>query len=147
MKLSDVVACVRGDIGATKMVTTDPQTPLSVIAQQMRQENVGTVVIVREQKPVGIVTDRDLALAVAADGLIPETPVEQVMTTPVKTIPTGAGIFAATQCMRDAGVRRLPIVDEKGRLTGMISLDDLIWLLGRELFNLAEGIRQEIAVR
>ena len=69
------------------------------------------------------------------------------MTTCVRTVPEGAGIFAATQCMRDGGVRRLPIVDEKGRLTGMVSLDDLMRLLGRELYNLAEGVRHEVKVK
>ena len=68
----------------------------------------------------------------------------RIMTTCVRTVPEGAGIFAATQCMRDAHVRRLPIVDDKGRLAGIVSLDDLMWLLGRELYNLAEAVRHEI---
>jgi CBS domain-containing protein len=147
MKLSDVIACVRGDVFATKLVTAGPKETLSSVALQMREHNVGAVVIVEGQKAVGIVTDRDLALALGADGVAPEAPVEGVMTTPVRTIPNSAGIFAATQCMRDAGVRRLPVVDEKGRLAGIVSLDDLMRLLGRELYNLAEGVRHELEVK
>jgi CBS domain-containing protein len=113
----------------------------------MREHNVGTVVIVEGKKPVGIVTDRDLAIALGAQEVAPRTSVAGVMTKPVRTIPDGAGIFAATQCMRDAGVRRLPIVDKDGHLVGIVSLDDLMGLLGREMFNLAEGIKRETEVK
>jgi CBS domain-containing protein len=147
MKLRDVVSCMRGDVLGTKLVTAGPTSTLSSVARQMREHHVGAVVIVEGQKPVGIVTDRDLALALGADGVSPEAPAGRVMTTPLRTIPDGAGIFAATQCMRDAGVRRLPIVDEKERLVGMVSLDDLMRLLGRELYNLAEGVRHEVEAR
>jgi CBS domain-containing protein len=147
MKLSDVIACVRGDVFATKLVTAGPTETLSSVALRMREHNVGAVVIVEGQKPVGIATDRDLALALGAQGVAPQESVARVMTTPVRTIPDGAGIFAATQCMRDGGVRRLPVVDEEGHLAGIVSLDDLMRLLGRELYNLAEGIRHEVEVK
>jgi CBS domain-containing protein len=146
MKLSDVAACVRGDVLATKLVTAGPTATVSSVARQMLEHNVGAVVIVEDRLPVGIVTDRDLALTLGADGVSPEAPVDRVMSTPVRTIPNGAGIFAATQCMRDGRMRRLPIVDEKGHLAGIVSLDDLMRLLGRELYNLAEGVRHELEV-
>jgi len=113
----------------------------------MRDRNVGAVVVVEGQKPVGIITDRDLALALGARGVASGAPVQNVMTAPVRTIPEAAGIFGATQCMRDAGVRRLPIVDKDGHLTGIVSLDDLLRLLGGELYNLAEGVRHEQKVK
>src|SRR5581483_9170060 len=144
MKLSDVTACVRGDVFSTKLVTAAPTDTVYSVTLQRRDQNVGAVVIVEGQKPVGIVTDRDLALALGAGGVVPQTAVGSVMTTPVRTVPDGSGIFAATQCMRDAGVRRLPIVDAQGRLAGIVSLDDLMRLLGRELYNLAEGIKHEM---
>jgi CBS domain-containing protein len=139
MKLSDVIACVRSaGIPTTELVTAKPDDPLSAIASLMKQHNVGTVVIVEAGKPVGIVTDRDLALALGAQVPPPQSP--------VRGIPDGAGVFAATQCIRDAGVRRLPIVDAAGRLTGIVSLDDLLGLLGRELLNLVEGVGRELKI-
>jgi CBS domain-containing protein len=147
MKLSDVTACLRGDVFATKMVTAAPSDTLSSVALRMRDQNVGAVIVVQGQKPIGIVTDRDLALALGAQNLASQTPVESVMTTPVRTIPDGAGIFSATQCMRDAGVRRLPIVGKDGQLVGIVSLDDVMELLGRELYNLAEGIKHGTAIK
>jgi len=147
MKLSECMTCVRDDIFATNLVTVGPEEPLSWVALQMREYDVGMVVVVADQKPVGIVTDRDLALALGTRDINPKTCVKSVMTTPVRTIPDGAGIFAATQCMHDAKVRRLPIVDEEGCLVGIVSLDDLMWLLGRELYNLADGIKHQTALR
>jgi len=147
MKLKDVVACVRGDLLGKKLVTVGPEEPLSSVAFQMREHHVGAVVVVEGQKPVGIVTDRDLALALGAQDVSPQDSVKSVMTTPIHTIPDGAGIFAATQCMRDARVRRLPIVDQDGRLVGIVSLDDLMWLLGREVYNLADGIKHQTKLK
>jgi CBS domain-containing protein len=147
MKLSDAIACVRGDVYATKLVTASPEERLSSIASRMKEHNVGTVVVIKGQKPIGIITDRDLALALGTKRVAPEDAVLNVMTSPVRTIPDGAGIFAATQCMRDAGVRRLPIVNQEGCLVGIVSLDDLLRLLGRELYNLAEGVKSEMEVK
>jgi CBS domain-containing protein len=147
MKLSDVIACVRGDVFATKLVTAASTEALSSVARQMREHNVGAVVIVDGRRPVGIITDRDLALALGAEDVAPQAPADRVMSTPVRTIPDSAGIFAATQCMRDAGVRRLPIVDGKGHLVGIVSMDDMMRLMGRELYNLAEGIKHETEVK
>ena len=147
MKLSDLISCVRGDIRVTKPVSAERGETLSSAARRMRDNNVGTLIIVEGRKPVGIITDRDLALALGAEGASPQTTVQCVMTTPVRTIPNGAGVFAATQCMRDAGVRRLPIVDQDGYLVGIVSLDDLLRLLGRELANLTDGIKHEMEMK
>jgi len=147
MKISDVVACVRGDVSARKPVTAGPAEPLSAVARRMREHNVGAVVVVENEKPVGIITDRDLALALGAQGVALQEPVKSVMTVPVRTIPEGAGVFAATQCMRDVGVRRLAVVDNDGRLVAIVSLDDLLRLLGSELHNLAEGVKREAGVK
>jgi signal-transduction protein with cAMP-binding, CBS, and nucleotidyltransferase domain len=68
------------------------------------------------------------------------------MTCPVSAIRQDEGVYNATQQMMELAVRRLPVVDEQGQLVGLVSLDDLLLLLGRELHNIAEGIRAEVAV-
>jgi CBS domain-containing protein len=60
--------------------------------------------------------------------------------------PVDDGIFDTTQTLRDEGVRRLPVVDDDGLLVGLVTLDDLLRVLSRELSNLAEGIRSEMEV-
>jgi CBS domain-containing protein len=139
MKLSDLFA--------KKVITAAPGDTLASVAHKMQEHNVGTVVIVEDQRPVGIVTDRDLALALGAQGIVPQTRAQKVMTTQIRTVPHDAGIYTATKFMRDYEVRRLPVVDGEGRLVGIVSLDDLLRFLGREIYNLAEGIKHETEVK
>jgi CBS domain-containing protein len=139
MKLSDLFA--------KKVVTAGPKETLASVASRMQEHNVGTVVIVEGQRPVGIVTDRDLALALGVQGMGPQAHAERAMSGHLRTIPEDAGIFTATKHMRDCEVRRLPIVDQDGYLVGIVTLDDLLCLMGRELYNLTEGIRHEVEVK
>jgi signal-transduction protein with cAMP-binding, CBS, and nucleotidyltransferase domain len=112
----------------------------------MQKNNVGAIVVLQQGRPVGIVTDRDLALATCAHETSPQECVRNVMTCPVSTIRADEGIFSATQQMMEQAVRRLPVVDQNERLVGLVSLDDLILLLSREIQNIAEGVRAEISV-
>jgi CBS domain-containing protein len=130
-----------------KVVTASPKDSLACVAGRMQGHNVGAVVVTENDKPVGIVTDRDLALAMGARAVSPQAPVEKVMASNVRTIFAEEGVFTATRQMRDYEVRRLPVVDAEGRLVGIVTLDDLLRLLGREQYNLAEGIRHEVEVR
>lgn len=129
-----------GDIFATKVVSAGPKESLAVVARLMEQHNVTAVVIVVDQKPIGLVTERDLALALGARGTPPQTCVERVMHSPVATIEQHLGVFHATEQMSNHRVRRLPLVDDEGCLVGIVTLDDLLKLLAGELSNLAQGI-------
>ena len=130
-----------------KVVTADPNESLAGVACLMEAHNTGTVVVVENGRPVGIVTDRDLALELGARGTSPQAAVVKVMTTPVETIYEREGIFAATKVMEVSKVRRLPIVDNDDRLVGIVAMDDLVKLLGRELWNLIEGMAPEMEVK
>jgi CBS domain-containing protein len=129
---------------ARKVVTTAPQDSLADAARLMEQHNVGAIVITERKKPIGIVTDRDLALAALVRGFSPDDHIQTVMGWPVATIDEHEGIFNATQRMMELGVRRLPVVNDFGHLVGIVSLDDLLLLLGRELHNLSAGVRAEV---
>jgi CBS domain-containing protein len=120
---------------------------LESVASTMAQHNVGAVVVVESHAPVGIVTDRDIALALASREATPQTPVVRVMTTPIETIALGDGVFQATQIMSERNIRRLAVVDDEGELAGIVTLDDLLSLLSRELANLAGAIGPEMLVR
>ena len=128
-------------------ITAAPGATLASIAQQMEEHNIGAVVIAEEGRPVGMLTDRDLALALGAHGVSPSAEARKIMTRHVVAIPDDAGIFTATRIMRECGVRRVPLVDKADCLTGMVSLDDLLEHLGEELYNLARGIAGEVHVR
>ncbi len=135
------------DIFTRNVVTARPEETLAAVAIRMQEHNIGTVVIEENQRPVGIVTDRDLALALGARRVNPSTEVQNVMTRHVLAIPEDTGIYTATKFMREREVRRLPIVDREDRLVGIVTLDDLLRFLGREFYNLAEGIKHEAEVK
>jgi CBS domain-containing protein len=139
MKVSEV--CSRGAVSAP------PEATLAAVARQMQHHNVGAVVVLADGRPVGIVTDRDLALALGARGASPLAPVEMVMTRRVLAVPQDADVLTAARYIRECGVRRLPVVDGEDRVIGVVSLDDLLRLLARELTDLAEGIRREMEVK
>jgi len=134
-----------GTLLTRKAVTVEPMESLSKAARLMEQENVGAVVVVELDRPVGILTDRDLALAICLHGATSHDRIQTRMTCPVDTIRDDEGVYNATQKMMELAVRRLPVVDEFGRLVGIVSLDDLLGLLSRELRNLAEGVRAEVS--
>jgi CBS domain-containing protein len=130
---------------AKKVMTAAPGDSLASVAHTMDEHNVGAVVVAEHHRPVGIVTDRDLALG--ARGLRPQTPVARVMAAPGETIGVGDGAFQATQTMRKRNVRRLAVVDDTGDLAGIVTLNDLLRLLRRELANLVDGIGPVMQVR
>jgi CBS domain-containing protein len=124
-----------------EVVTVNPNDSIRHAARLMSDENVGAVVVVRDQdrKIVGILTDRDIALSIGLGDAEPETFVERVMTKHVATIRDTDDIFNATRCLRAQQVRRLPIVDANEQLVGMIALDDILALLADELQNLSQA--------
>lgn len=117
-------------------------------AKLMREHHVGNVLVVDKrdgiQVPVGIVTDRDLVVETLAPELDSNAiTVSDIMVPGLATVKEEAGIFEAIQYMRAKGVRRLPVVDEKGGLAGIVTLDDLLELLSEELAALSKLVRQE----
>ena len=114
-------------------------------AVRMRQRAVGTLVIVNEAKqPTGIVTDRDLLERVLAEAKDPRhTLVEDVMTRDPTTIAEDETIEVALPRMRRGGFRRLPVVDRKGSLVGLLSMDDVLMRLAEEISQVGQLIKRE----
>jgi CBS domain-containing protein len=113
------------------------------VARKMRAARVGCVVLTRDAHPVGVLTDRDLAVRIVADGRAAETTrASEVATYAPFVVTEEDGIETAAACMREHGVRRLPIVDAGGEVVGMVTTDDLMVLLGREIADLVGGIEE-----
>jgi CBS domain-containing protein len=127
----------------TVVVTVDPGATVAHAARLMRDHHVGALVIVERGRPSGIVTDRDLATLVLASGLSGETAVAHVMTPDPVCVHVESSIADASQLMREFGVRRLPVVDSKATLYGIVTLDDLLGFLGEELSSLAAAVGHE----
>jgi CBS domain-containing protein len=129
-------------------VAGSPGDPLALLVQKMQDQNVGAVVIVDERRRVvGIVTDRDIALALGTQRATIATTAAEIMTTNVKTIWSDQGIFNATQFLLGHQVRRLPLINRQEELVGLLSVDDLIGLFARELFNVGRALEPALGQR
>lgn len=120
------------DIAATDVVTAARRDPVSSVSRIMADEHVGSVVIEEYGLPIGIVTDRRLALALKDDPEVGHEHVDELMTRDVATIHEDTGLYQAIQSLAEHEVRRAPVVNDDGRLVGIISLDDVIYVLEEE---------------
>lgn len=129
------------DLARSAVVTAEPETPVTDLAATMDKENVGSVVITTDGTPVGMITDRDLAVRVLGEAADPaEQTAEDVMTDELYTAEPDAGFYEAATLMADQGVRRLPVC-EGDTLVGIITADDMTELLADEQQHLGEIIR------
>lgn len=112
-------------------MTKDPvacnvNDPVEVVARLMRDKGIGSVVCLRNGRVAGIVTDRQLALGVLAEGLPADTPVEDVMTANPATVDLHDNIFSVVDTFRSAGVvRRVPVLNDAQELVGVVSISDV----------------------
>lgn len=133
------------DVARTGVLTAPPDQSVGNLATVMKEENVGSVVIVDDDdSPVGIVTDRDLVLNVLEPREDPsQVTAGDVMADALVTVDPDRGVFDAIEIMHEHSVRRLPIVDSAGAMAGIVTLDDLVRLLAEELETLAEIVESE----
>jgi CBS domain-containing protein len=131
-----------------QVITIAPDSTCAHAAAMMREHHVGSLVVqgspgAKEAgKPVGIVTDRDLVLAVMAEGLDPALfTVGDVMSSSLVTSPANADLLDAVKLMRQNRVRRLVVLDDAGKLQGLAALEDLLEVLARELGGLVLALR------
>jgi len=131
------------DVATTGIETAGPDTTAEALALRMEEVGVGSIVIETDMEPVGIVTDRDLAVNVLAAGHTPdEVTAADIMTETPVTVEADDGVLTATNAMAEHAVRRLPVVDDE-KLVGIVTMDDLIVLLVAELSNLSRVVEAE----
>lgn len=131
------------DIARTNVVTASPDEPAEMLAKQLKENNVGSIVVTEDEEPVGLVTDRDLVTRVVANlGAASGLTAGDIMTPEAITIEADEGIFTLTELMRREAIRRVPVVSD-GELTGIVSMDDVQRLLVDELANLSQVIEKE----
>ncbi len=130
-----------GKICIKPVVTASAQMTVDEAARAMRSKNVGALVVVNAGRPIGMLTDRDVAIEVVAKGLDPDTVrVGDIMHRKPATILQDLGILDAVKTFARTGVRRLPVVTKNGVLVGVIAVDDMIMLLGNEMGHLAGAL-------
>ncbi|MEQ9065738.1 MAG: CBS domain-containing protein, partial [Gimesia chilikensis] len=115
-----------GRICTREVDLVDQNESVQVAAERMNSRNVGTLIVLDEEShPIGMLTDRDLALRVVGKGRDAiETTIADIMTRFPCSISEDTSIEAALTKMRSGGFRRLPVVDREGKLLGVLTLDD-----------------------
>jgi len=124
-------------------VTVPPQCSLREAAQLMGSHGVGSVLVMRGDELVGIVTDRDITLRGVGSGKASDAPVSELMTRAPVTIQGSADIFDAFRIIKDADFRRLPVLEET-ELAGIITSDDLLVALVLELGAVVSPVAREV---
>lgn len=127
----------------TDVVTTEPDASISSVAESMAKEDVGCVVVVEDEKPVGIVTDRKLGLTLEDPSKVSKMTAEDLVEGDIVTGTTEMSVYEALDRMEENSIRRLPIVDEDEKLEGIVTLDDLLVLFGSELSSAAQIIKAQ----
>lgn len=119
-----------------------PDTPLSEIARMMRDGDIGAVPIGEDDRLIGMVTDRDIVCRGFADGKDPASlTARAVMTQGIVYCTEDQNLEDAVHIMEKRRIRRMPVLDNKKRMTGMLSLGDLSHAAGHELTGeLAEAV-------
>ncbi|MFP4632099.1 MAG: CBS domain-containing protein [Halobacteriales archaeon] len=141
------------DVARRNVVTASPDTTVPMLAKEMREFDVGSVVVVDDDEPVGIVTDRDLSVRVLAEaeGIevgseadlgIADLTAHDVMTHGAFAVDADDSVLEVLSDMCAENVRRVPVVED-GELAGIVTLDDFVALLATEFNNLASVIVKE----
>lgn len=130
-----------------EVVTIEAGATIQAATELMKNNNIGSLIVMEgngKKKPVGIVTDRDIALRVFTNGLTGSTPVNQVMSKKVVSIASDAGIAEAVDKMEDNGVRRIVVKDQEENICGMVSSDDILQLLAREFSGIGRLVEKQV---
>jgi CBS domain-containing protein len=125
--------------------TIDADKPVSYAAKMMRDEDVGLAPVVEGDRLVGTLTDRDIAIRVVAEGRDPDsTIVKDVASTDVVTVDPQQDLDQALRLMAEHQVRRVPVVEEDGRIVGVVAQADIARLADdRKTGEVVERISQD----
>ena len=134
-----------GELCNRDVVIASQSDSIVGIAQLMRKFHVGTVVVVEGGEAQGIITDRDIVLEIIAE----EVPLDgctasDIMSQVLVTVPETTGIYETLQIMKSKGVRRIPVVDNRGGLAGIFSSDDIIEFISEQMGDLVSLMKREL---
>jgi CBS domain-containing protein len=131
-----------GEVMTQGVVTADAGDGLRLVGELMRDRNVGSIVVTEHGRPVGVITDRDLALAVVADGVDAGDRAGRHASRPIVTGDAEMDLEEAVALMVQHRIRRLPVLDSQ-ELVGIVTIDDLAVRAGD--LQQAQQITAEVA--
>jgi CBS domain-containing protein len=121
----------------------DPDTGLQDIARMMLDNDCGAIPVVEQGKPVGIVSDRDIAVRAVAEGRNPlEMTAAEIMSAPVETVTEDTSVDDLFDLMEDKQIRRVVVVDEDGGVCGIVAQADIAEYAGDEVAEVVQEISE-----
>lgn len=112
------------DVMSKHLIAADPSTTIFQIAKMMEQ-GIGAVLVKKDSKPTGIITDRDFAIKVAVNNMPTDTTVDKVASYPLQTVDSEKSIAEAASIMSTKKIRKIAVVDG-GTIVGIITSTDLV---------------------
>lgn len=131
------------DLMTTDPVCCDPDTGLQDVARMMLDNDCGAIPVCEDGKPVGIVSDRDIAVRAVAEGQNPiEMTAAQIMSSPVETVTADTSLDDLFDLMEDKQIRRVVVVDEEGAVCGIVAQADIAEYAGDEVAEVVQEISE-----
>jgi CBS domain-containing protein len=140
MKISDILRYKSGEV-----ITTTPSETITTVAATLAERKIGALVVLEGETVAGIVSERDIVRGLAESGAaIMDAPVRDVMTSPVLTCASADSVDSVAEKMTQERFRHMPVVDE-GRLTGVVSIGDVVSSRMRQLEHDRGALEQYIS--
>ena len=114
------------DVMTKDVKVIGPDSSVHQVVAAMNKYNIGSIIVVKDDKPVGVISERDILRRVAESCLSPETiTAKQIMTSPVITVSESASIGEVVKLMAEKRVRKIPVM-KKDKLVGIITYTDIL---------------------
>jgi len=126
--MSNAKTMTIADVMTKSVISVDASLTINEAAKMMEDAKVGAVIVMENNTPIGIVTDRDFAIKVVAHAYNITTHVKQIMSSPLFSINSDESVRTAADLMHDRGIRKLPVIDNE-KIIGIITATDIVNLL------------------
>mgnify|MGYP006286512043 CR=1 FL=1 len=138
-----------GEYCNREVIVTDKDTSAQEAARLMREYHVGDLLVVEEiggeRVPLGVVTDRDLVVEILAPAVDAEAvAVKDLITRGIATVREDADLWDTLSHMRSLGIRRMPVINDRGGLEGIFTLDDALELISEQVNDLVKLVKREV---
>lgn len=127
-KMSNAKTMTVADVMTKSVISVDATLTVNETAKMMEDAKVGAVIVMEDNVPVGIVTDRDFSVKVAAHAYQITEPVKQIMSSPLFSINSDESVRIAADLMHERKIRKLPVIDDE-KVVGIITATDIVNLL------------------
>ncbi|MFB5617006.1 MAG: CBS domain-containing protein [Nitrosopumilus sp.] len=126
--MTDAKTITIGDVMTKSVISVDATLTVNETAKMMEDAKVGAVIVMEDNVPVGIVTDRDFSVKVAAHAYQITEPVKQIMSSPLFSINSDESVRIAADLMHEMKIRKLPVIEDE-KVVGIITATDIVNLL------------------